>query len=369
VPIVGRFVNIAKAKRKARVSRVISRPTPKRIEAMNRAVERAVQADLFSGMMTFRRDLMKIEIDRAFRDRNFTKLVDGLPWKHVDDGIKASAVKLSTLAPRTKEQVLLGITRGTTGNAARDPHLTQPINFGDGHTVMAQRGNPMQRQMELRVDAKNPNIENHMLSRKVRYLQDLVGPKHEQAFAVLESARRDGSNAQQVAGRLRDVIGLNPQQQKAVENARNKLVQDGDFSDDAINDKMEKLSQRYLKDRCRTIAITETRAASGLAQLEAWFAMEEQGVIPEGCRKQWVIGAEDACPKICEPIDGQIRALRDDFTLGNGKPCRMAGLAHPRCRCSAILLYPEDDDTARNEAAFPTKDEIKEINEQDVGGE
>lgn len=364
MPIVARFASVAKARRTARVSRIIAKPTPKRIEAMNRAMEHAVQADLFGGVMRFRRDMMKISMDRAFRDRDYTRLLQGLPWKSLATGTQAASLRLTQLAPRTKEQVALGVVRGTTGNAARDPKLTQPIDFGDGHVVRPVVGNPMQREAQLRTDARNPNIENHMASRKARYLQDLLAPQHAQAFQVLEQARQDGSTAQQVAARLRDIVGLNPQQSQAVENARQALIKGGQFSDAAIDDKMAAQSERYLKQRCRTIAITETRAASGMAQLEAWFAMQDQGLIPQGARKQWVIGAEDACPKICEPVDGQIRDLRDDFTLGNGKPCRIGGLAHPLCRCSSILLYPEGDDdgdTSRNEAAFPTRDEIDEL--------
>lgn len=359
--IVGRFRSPSKTDRR-RVSRVKLNVNHATVEALNRQMERAVQADLHSGITRFRRDIAKGQLDRAFNLQSYGQLMMALPYKHFDRATAKASRRVAAIIPTTAEAVRHGIAGGVRGGAAYDPLFTRPLNF-DGADVApapSRRANYEADAFARRMDATNPQLYRHTAERKDKYLQDLILPSREQVFDIAGRASIEGWDTDTTTEALSQIVGLNGRQQVALNNKRTKLIEGG-YDDAYISEQMQKQSDAYLAQRLQTIAVTEVRAATGAAQLEAWYAMQDQGLIGPDAQKQWVVGAEDACPKICFPIDGQIVPLREDFILGNGKPCAMGGLAHPRCRCSAILLDEGEEPVGRNEAAFRSKEELEDI--------
>lgn len=82
--------------------------------------------------------------------------------------------------------------------------------------------------------------------------------------------------------------------------------------------------------RAELIARTEAMTAVNEGQRQAWAQAEDEGLLTGDERVEW-IATSDACPEICEPLDGTTRPLDGEYDNpdgGDGPP------AHPNCRCT-----------------------------------
>lgn len=375
MPIVGRFVKVDKARKKRRVSRVPVNVNSQTVEALNRATEAAVVANLSGGMRTFRRDVAKMELDTAFNAKDYRTLTQTTAWKAADAGLKKAAGRLSGLVPQTQAEVMRGVVGGTSGNAATDARFNQPIDFdaafGRGKAkvrVPEAVAGPLSR----RSDATNPRLAPHTVERRQKYMTDLFMPQREEVQRIAAQAGKSlGARMDGIRGVLKPEdkyvvgealsyrIGLNRIQTASLDRQEAKDRKDG-LTEDSIKANLEKRSEAMLQDRCKTIAVTEAKAAGGAAQIESWLAMQEQGLIGPNAEAVWHVAWEECCPDICRPVDGVHVKLGEAWTLGNGKLCSVPGTAHPRCRCLASLYDPDldDGDTGRNLAAFPERGEL-----------
>lgn len=387
MPVIGRFSRIDKARKKRRVTRVPVNVNKDTVEALNKAVENAVRASLVGGITTLRKGVAKMQLDTAFNAQDYTKLRKTTAWQKAEASLTKAAKHLSGIVPdsvahtvgRTAEDVRRGVVAGVGGAAAQDTDYTQPIDFdaafgrkSRGPKVPKATADPLSR----RVDASNPRLAPHTLKRRDKYLQDLILPQREDIMRIASDRTRSMRERQ---GDIKDVlrpvpdedisdavavrIGLNRMQVRALDKAE-AADRDAGLSDTQVDRNQRARSDKMLEQRCATIATTESRAASGSAQVEAWLALQDQGLIGPNAMKVWHLAWEQACPEVCRPVDGVMVALADDFILGNGKPCFAPGQAHPNCRCLCSLYDPDVDDDvtvdgriARNPRAFPQADE------------
>lgn len=376
--IRARFKDIRKARRVGRVSRIKVDVNAKTVEAMNVAMEGAITADLVRGMRVFSQEVLKVEIDRAFNAKDYSELRESKAWTNAQSAVGRAADKLTSLVPNTAEAVRSGIAPDK-GNAAGDASFRGAINFDQlfGPGPGAQK--PAEAPPKLAVDsmrrkmnADNPETQKLSRERTKKYLTDLVLPDRKEIQSIIRGANtsgrdvtgeRDSDTAQsQIYDKLSALVGekagLTERQRRGYDNLKASMLKDGPLSKPQ-KERLRDAADDYRLQRARVIAVTEVRAASATAQLEAWLAMQEEGLISPSAKKQWVLGWEEACPRICRPIDGQLRPLAEDFTLGNGKPCRAAGMAHPNCRCQMLLVDDDiDADTSgRDEGAFAAEGE------------
>jgi hypothetical protein len=367
--IRGRFARIDKARDKRRVSRIPVSVNSQTIDGLNRAVERAVRANLSGGITTFRQDVAKMQLDAAFNAKDYAALRKTTAWAKAEGALGKAAARLSGVVPQTQSEVMRGVVGGVGGAAATDPTFTQPINFDEAFgrkparvRVPAPAADPLER----RIDATNPRLAPHTLERRQKYLTDLFMPQREdmQRIAV-QAGKTMRQRADDIKGVLRpevdDIvgqrlamhIGLNREQSRSLFMAEENDRKAG-VPEDQIDRNLKAKSDKMLDTRAMTVAVTEARAASGRAQIEAWLAMQEQGLIGPNAMAVWHVAWEEACPNICKPVDGVRVALGEAWTMGNGSKCDAPGTAHPRCRCLASLYDPDvdDDDTGRNADAF-----------------
>lgn len=96
-----------------------------------------------------------------------------------------------------------------------------------------------------------------------------------------------------------------------------------------IFDKVDAVVSPY---KAEMIARTEFANAAGEVQKETY---KQNGVE----QVQWVF-VGDTCD-ICEPNDGEVRRIGDEFPSGD-----TAEPAHPNCKCSLIPVIPDDFDTS-----------------------
>lgn len=102
---------------------------------------------------------------------------------------------------------------------------------------------------------------------------------------------------------------------------------DEGWSIDDLATEVEKLGEIQSPVRARLIAATETASAYSRGSI---LAYEESGVVD---RLEWLTA--DPCP-ICEPLDGKLAELGEEFAPGIPYPP-----AHPGCRCAIAPVLKE----------------------------
>lgn len=363
--MVGRFRRIAKARDKRRVSRVPVNVNDDTVEGLNKAVENAVRANLAGGMTTFRRDVAKMQLDVAFNAQDYRALRQTKAWAKAEQSLSKAAAKLSGIVPQTQAHVLRGAGRGTSGSAKGDSSFTRPINFDEAFGRKPERvrvPKPAADPLERRMDATNPRIARHTQKRMQDYLSKLTLPTQKNIQDIIAQNVKSTKERSllvrqalrpQPAQALSFRIGLQPRQINALDRLEETMAKAGQ-SQDQINGALRSRSDKMLQQRAELIAVTEARAASGNAQVEAWLAMQEQGMVGPNAQKVWHLAWEEACANICRKVDGVMVPLADEWTMGDGSKCYAAGSAHVACRCMQTLYDPDvDDDVTTADGKIP----------------
>jgi hypothetical protein len=297
-------------KKKPRVSRVKVNVTHRNIEALNNEMEQAVRMDFIHGINGFKKKIPKAKMDAAFNARGYEGLRSTVPYKDLDKSMARASRSLAKVVDETVAHTIKGITGGV-----HDENLS--------------------------MTSSNPRLQQSLDARKKKYLKDLEREHHAHMEHTVKEAMLRGHDSQKVAASVRDGLGLNARQARAFEKYKESIAgmptrQRAKLEKDYYN--------RAIDYRANMIAVTEVRNASANAQLETYKFAEETGLMAQGSRKRWVIGAEDACDKICYPMDGEEVGLHESWTLPNGDTVDIPAATHPHCRCSYMIITDDDAD-------------------------
>lgn len=171
----------------------------------------------------------------------------------------------------------------------------------------------------------------------------------------------------QLARRLVQFIPLLPRDVDVIERAYSrdwlKAIKDGKTVDQAtqIAEQLrERLVKRKTSARAQTIARTELIAASNEGRYAGWEAAADGGLIDPRSVKEWIASPSGACPE-CQALDGMLAPWDGRFPNGMTMPPD-----HPRCRCSFVLLPPDDEIIAQMEEQFTDRPEDAETIRQEV---
>lgn len=165
-------------------------------------------------------------------------------------------------------------------------------------------------------------------------------------------------SAEQLAGRIRQTIGLTKPQaaanQRYYMNILDRLRRERpDMDEKAILQKARAAAERYrqkqLRSRALTIARTEIAMAYNQGQDAAVRHYIKLGYIGPKVRKIWVAARGDRACEICKELDGHPADIDESITAVYKKTVRKKEVertassfippAHPRCACS--LKYEE----------------------------
>lgn len=136
---------------------------------------------------------------------------------------------------------------------------------------------------------------------------------------------------------LRESTGLTRQQMNTL---RKFYIRLGEEEETAarIRSRVEKLAKAMRKRRGDIIGKTSSTTMANLAQSEMVQQGIDEGELSRQIRRRWDVINDDRLDlKICEPMDGQVVGLFDEFTTGTGGKV-FSPAAHPLCRCSVTLL-------------------------------
>ena len=125
---------------------------------------------------------------------------------------------------------------------------------------------------------------------------------------------------------LRKIVGLTERQEESLDKLRHKMQEEG-LSGPVMRSKLDRITDRMVRERAAMIARTETIRASNEGQTQLWMQAVAAGKLPREVQRVW-IATEGACP-ICEPLEGKRATLHDTFDGGFEAPP-----AHPGCRCT-----------------------------------
>jgi hypothetical protein len=200
------------------------------------------------------------------------------------------------------------------------------------------------RQLGARVDVQfNVVVPSTLDAINVFVGQQIVQISQTTLEAVRDVLRRGLTEAlslTQQLDELMQIVGLTPQQSRAIERLRERLTSEGRKAS-SIERQVESATRRALRLRAESIARTESITAAAMGQDQLWQQAAQQGLLDVTTfRRQWVVTPDDRlCETICAPIPSMNpggRALREPFATPIGPI--MYPAAHPMCRCAVSAI-------------------------------
>lgn len=221
---------------------------------------------------------------------------------------------------------------------------------------------PSKLQVDIAFDLMNPKTVEFLQN----YTFDLIRGITEQTKDAIQqtiiTAFQQGGHPYEQAREIRDVIGLAPNQAKAVENYRaalerggtsdlkdalSRALRDGRYDrsllsalnnktglDQARIDKMvDRYRERFIQYRAQTIARTESLRASNKGQRALWQQAIDQDLLPQDVEREWEVSGDERTCDLCNDLDGETAAMDEEFLPGIMEPPD----PHPDCRCTLKL--------------------------------
>lgn len=151
---------------------------------------------------------------------------------------------------------------------------------------------------------------------------------------LLREGWQDGKHPRTLARELRQVLGLTPRQQRAMERFRATLQGRG-YTAAQIEREVTRATQQALHRRALVVSRTESLRVANMGAHETLVQSVRAGFVEEErIRRQWLL-TPGACPEVCGPIPGMNPdgvGLHAEFNTPNGPMLLPPG--HPQCRCT-----------------------------------
>jgi hypothetical protein len=147
---------------------------------------------------------------------------------------------------------------------------------------------------------------------------------------IIRDGFQQGITPDQMAKRIQQHIGLDPQRSRALAKYRSSLLEGG-VPPGEVNRLAEKFSKRLLKARSLGIAINESLEASARGQFESTKQAVARGVIdPNEWEGYRIVTPDDRLCPTCSYKRGETRSLPDGRYSSTG---RQEAKVHNSCRC------------------------------------
>ena len=177
----------------------------------------------------------------------------------------------------------------------------------------------------------NPEAEHWLLTFAAEEVRSITNTDKLLIREILASGQKNGEPIRVTAKRLRDTIGLAPNQAKAYNNYVNKLKASG-----KTESQIDKLGAKYynklLKNRAETIAITESHSATSRAWSDSVKESIKDGTLKESeFNYVWFTAPDERRCEICGALHNYTTSLTNP-QWPQGEPP-----VHPRCRCVTII--------------------------------
>ena len=254
--------------------------------------------------------------------------VAAMPWPELE-----RALERNLMAP-IKNAVADGAAaavRDLTVTKRDDPKKKKPKPRPTGFSIGA----------DISFDLDNPRTQSYLarnaatLVRRVRdetrlAIRRITTDAHARGLNV-------GQQAEKIAAALRRDIGLNQRQAGALGKLEASLIESG-IPQARIDTQVNAYRDRLIDSRARMIARHETMTGSSVGQQEVWTQATEQGLLEPDQKRRLLtqprLNPDNPCA-ICGPAAGEIRGLREPFSIGMGPPF------HVGCECTTVLHFDD----------------------------
>ena len=210
------------------------------------------------------------------------------------------------------------------------PILRQGFLEGAGfaHQALASAG------LALRFDLINPHAVTWVERHGADLVTGIADASRQAIRDLVAESVAGGPDVRATARAIRDVVGLTPRQAQAVQNFRERLIDDGIGFENVMR-RGERYAQAQLRLRATTIARTEVLTSENAGQQALWREARQQGLLEATTRRVWIATPDDRLDEQCEALDGEETGLEEPFSGGVMQPP-----AHPQCLPGDTLVAP-----------------------------
>lgn len=328
------FARIEKARKLVRGRR--AGVGEKRINQVVADLAPFVRMDVKNGLTRFKNRVDPADLEKALRSRKWDRLMESIPWDDLSADLAKGEARLGKAAAR-----VAGLTVGSLGGPAA----------------------------ELRYSPDNPRMAAYIASRTGELITVTRDGTLEAVRAAVTRQQKEGRTPRDVARDIRDSIGLNRPQARALDNFRRALERGRPgkvipptapdqpairgprqvLPADQIDSMVDRQAEAYLDYRAMMIARTETRLAANQGQIDVWTEALDQGILPPGSRQIWVVDGRPC--SICLPMDGVPAPIGGTWTIRVPRSVRDGGgfaerkvtnptQSHPHCLCTVQVEMP-----------------------------
>lgn len=153
---------------------------------------------------------------------------------------------------------------------------------------------------------------------------------------LITSSIKEQISPYETSRMIRSMVGMNRPQIRAALKYRASLVMSG-LDPERIATLMERYTAKKIRQRAIMIARTEIMNALNKGALESWNQAKKEGLLPSNTKKAVLVVGDELTCEICAPLNGQLRALAQNFkgeTVDRSMPP-----FHPHCRCTVYLSF------------------------------
>lgn len=180
----------------------------------------------------------------------------------------------------------------------------------------------------------NPRAVRWAELEAARLVANVSADTREAIRALIAQAHAIGLAPQEVARRLRGMVGLLPSQVEAVGRFEERLLANDVSAVDAAR-RAGKYAEAQLRLRATRIARTELIASTNAGQQALWEEAKERGVLSAQAQRVWIATLDERLEPECEALADVRVGLNEEFTSGVMLPP-----LHPQCRCAVGIVEP-----------------------------
>lgn len=283
-------------------------------------------------------------------DQNVPELVDAVLGWAASQRVNRPAVRAAL--ERESPEIAVQLASDWDREAVRlERRLVQPLvvtfeaggSAGERTTVAKRHNDP---RLEGLFDMTNPRAAGWARLYAALMVTRTVMQQRAALRKVIEVAQRRGLSLRtqeaEILAMLDAGMGLDSVRAGALARFRQRLVERG-LDEATIADRVNRLRNRYLRDRAHTIARHETMTAASAGKWELWQQAREAGLMPDFPQKRRIVTPDDRLCPICAPMGGQVKPLDEPFVSPFNGATTMHGPLHVQCRCDEVLVIEDED--------------------------
>lgn len=199
------------------------------------------------------------------------------------------------------------------------------------------RGELNETEVEVVFGHVNEGAARYAQERSSQLVVDVDESTRQAIRTIINHSVEGGASPHQTMTDLEAMIGLTERQAQSVQRYRQQLEASGTKTADVKQLVARRIAQ-LKQQRAEAITRTETMDSASHGQQMLWEQAQQQGLVPAGARRYWVVSPDNRlCPR-CGPIPSRNRngvGLTEPFHTPDGP--RLRPPHHIQCRCSVSI--------------------------------